>query len=207
MSEQPISEANLAEEQQEKPKQEKPTSVKKEVLSWVMTFVAAILIVVFAQTFLIINAQVPTGSMVNTIQEGDRIFTFRLSYLFDDPQRGDIIVFRYPDNEKERFTKRVIGLPGERVEIRDGKVYINDSETPLDEPYVNGTPTGNFGPYEVPEDCYFMLGDNRNDSLDARYWQNTYLHKDKIWGKVIFSYYPDFKWLNERPDYGEFSGS
>ncbi len=207
MSEQPISEANLAEEQQEKPKQEKPTSVKKEVLSWVMTFVAAILIVVFAQTFLIINAQVPTGSMVNTIQEGDRIFTFRLSYLFDDPQRGDIIVFRYPDNEKERFTKRVIGLPGERVEIRDGKVYINDSETPLDEPYVNGTPTGNFGPYEVPEDCYFMLGDNRNDSLDARYWQNTYLHKDKILGKVIFSYYPDFKWLNERPDYGEFSGS
>lgn len=207
MSEQPISEANLAEEQQEKPKQEKPTSVKKEVLSWVMTFVAAILIVVFAQTFLIINAQVPTGSMVNTIQEGDRIFTFRLSYLFDDPQRGDIIVFRYPDNEKERFTKRVIGLPGERVEIRDGKVYINDSETPLDEPYVNGTPTGNFGPYEIPEDCYFMLGDNRNDSLDARYWQNTYLHKDKILGKVIFSYYPDFKWLNERPDYGEFSGS
>lgn len=207
MSEQPISEANLAEEQQEKPKQEKPTSVKKEVLSWVMTFVAAILIVVFAQTFLIINAQVPTGSMVNTIQEGDRIFTFRLSYLFDDPQRGDIIVFRYPDNEKERFTKRVIGLPGERVEIRDGKVYINGSETPLDEPYVNGTPTGNFGPYEVPEDCYFMLGDNRNDSLDARYWQNTYLHKDKILGKVIFSYYPDFKWLNERPDYGEFSGS
>lgn len=207
MSEQPISEANLAEEQQEKPKQEKPTSVKKEILSWVMTFVAAILIVVFAQTFLIINAQVPTGSMVNTIQEGDRIFTFRLSYLFDDPQRGDIIVFRYPDNEKERFTKRVIGLPGERVEIRDGKVYINDSETPLDEPYVNGTPTGNFGPYEVPEDCYFMLGDNRNDSLDARYWQNTYLHKDKILGKVIFSYYPDFKWLNERPDYGEFSGS
>lgn len=207
MSEQPISEANLAEEQQEKPKQEKPTSVKKEVLSWVMTFVAAILIVVFAQTFLIINAQVPTGSMVNTIQEGDRIFTFRLSYLFDDPQRGDIIVFRYPDNEKERFTKRVIGLPGERVEIRDGKVYINNSETPLDEPYVNGTPTGNFGPYEVPEDCYFMLGDNRNDSLDARYWQNTYLHKDKILGKVIFSYYPDFKWLNERPDYGEFSGS
>lgn len=207
MSEQPISEANLAEEQQEKPKQEKPTSVKKEILSWVMTFVAAILIVAFAQTFLIINAQVPTGSMVNTIQEGDRIFTFRLSYLFDDPQRGDIIVFRYPDNEKERFTKRVIGLPGERVEIRDGKVYINDSETPLDEPYVNGTPTGNFGPYEVPEDCYFMLGDNRNDSLDARYWQNTYLHKDKILGKVIFSYYPDFKWLNERPDYGEFSGS
>lgn len=207
MSEQPISEANLAEEQQEKPKQEKPTSVKKEILSWVMTFVAAILIVVFAQTFLIINAQVPTCSMVNTIQEGDRIFTFRLSYLFDDPQRGDIIVFRYPDNEKERFTKRVIGLPGERVEIRDGKVYINDSETPLDEPYVNGTPTGNFGPYEIPEDCYFMLGDNRNDSLDARYWQNTYLHKDKILGKVIFSYYPDFKWLNERPDYGEFSGS
>lgn len=207
MSEQPISEVNSAEEQQEKQKQEKPTSVKKEILSWVMTFAAAILIVVFAQTFLIINAQVPTGSMVNTIQEGDRIFTFRLSYLFGDPQRGDIIVFRYPDNEKERFTKRVIGLPGERLEIRDGKVYINDSETPLDEPYVNGTPTGDFGPYEIPEDCYFMLGDNRGDSLDARYWQNTYLHKDKILGKVIFSYYPDFKWLNERPDYGEFSGS
>ena len=84
----------------------------------------------------------------------------------------------------------MIGLPGETVEIRDGKVYIDDSDTPLDEPYVKGVPTGDYGPYVVPDGCYFMMGDNRGDSLDSRFWNNTYVKENKIIAKALFRYFP-----------------
>jgi len=114
----------------------------------------------------------------------------RLSYIKDDPERGDIVIFRYPDNEKVYYVKRVIGLPGETVEVKDGKVYINGSDTPLDEPYLPEPMEGSYGPYEVPEGCYFMMGDNRNNSLDARFWDNKFVAKNKIVAKVLFCYYP-----------------
>ena len=86
--------------------------------------------------------------------------------------------------------KRVIGLPGETVEIVDGKVYINGSDTPLEEPYLPEPMEGSYGPYTVPEGSYFMLGDNRNNSRDARYWENKFVKKEKIIAKVLFCYYP-----------------
>ena len=86
--------------------------------------------------------------------------------------------------------KRIIGLPGEKVEIKDGLVYINDSSKPLDEPYINDPPNGDFGPYNVPENSYFMLGDNRDESKDARYWDVKYVKKEKIVGKAWLKYYP-----------------
>ena len=94
------------------------------------------------------------------------------------------------DNEKVYYVKRVIGLPGETVEVKDGKVYINGSDTPLDEPYLPEPMEGSYGPYEVPEGCYFMMGDNRNNSLDARFWDNKFVAKNKIVAKVLFCYYP-----------------
>ena len=103
-------------------------------------------------------------------------------------------MFHYPDNEKEIYVKRIIGLPGETVQIVNGVVYVTktDGKTiQLDDSFITtGTPYGDFGPYEVPEDSYFMLGDNRNNSKDSRYWKNTYVKKDKIIGKVKFRYYP-----------------
>ena len=84
----------------------------------------------------------------------------------------------------------MIGLPGDKVQIIDGTVYINDSETPLDEPYLPEPPEGDYGPYYVPEDSYFMLGDNRNWSKDSRFWTNTYVKKEKVLAKAIFRYYP-----------------
>ena len=126
----------------------------------------------------------------------------KLAYLFEEPQRGDIVMFIYPDNEKDNYLKRIIGLPGEKVEIRDGLVYINDSKKPLSEPYLNDPPNGDFGPYNVPEGCYFMLGDNRDISQDARYWKNKYVKKEKIVGKVLFRYYPDITILHSA-DYSE----
>ena len=119
---------------------------------------------------------VPTGSMENTIQPGDRLLGLRLTYLFSDPQRGDIAVFRYPVDEalgkKTNYIKRIIGLPGETVEIRQGKIYIDGSDTPLEEDYLKEewTVKNDGFTFEVPDDCYLMLGDNRNNSSDARYW-------------------------------------
>lgn len=126
---------------------------------------------------------------------GDRIFGNRLDYLFDDPERFDIVIFKYPDDESQRFIKRVIGLPGETVEIREGKVYINGSDTPLDDSFTPETPVGNFGPYTVPEGCYFMLGDNRNNSRDSRMWDNPYVKKEKILGKAVLRYFPGIEVL------------
>ena len=171
---------------------EEKNSLFKEIMSWVIPFAAAILAALLIKNYLIINADVPTGSMENTIMPGDRFVGNRLAYIKSGANRGDIVVFRYPDNEKEIYVKRVIGLPGETVVIDDGKIYIDGSTEPLEEDYLKEEWTVATGPYtfEVPEGCYFMMGDNRNDSWDARYWQNTYVAKEKILGKALFTYWP-----------------
>lgn len=168
---------------------------KKEILDWLKVILAAVAISFILNNFVIVNAQVPTGSMENTVMTKDRVFALRLSYLFENPQRGDIVVFPLPDDESQNYLKRIIGLPGDTVEIKDGKVYINNSEEPLQEDYLKEKPTGDYGPYEVPENSYFMLGDNRNISLDSRYWEHTFVKKNKIMGKVVLRYYPSIKLL------------
>ena len=131
--------------------------------------------------------------MEYTIMTGDRIFGNRLAYINKDPQRFDIVIFKYPDDETQLFIKRVIGLPGETVEIRDGKVYIDGAETPLDDSFTPEPPQGNWGPEVVPEGSYFMLGDNRNRSKDSRFWTNTFVKKEKILGKAVLRYFPSPK--------------
>ena len=106
-----------------------------------------------------------------------------------------IIIFKYPDNEKELFIKRIIGMPGETVEIKDGKVYINGSKEPLKDSFTPETPVGDYGPYTVPENSYFVLGDNRNYSKDSRFWNNPYVAEDKILGKAVLKYFPGIKLL------------
>ena len=168
---------------------------KKELIDIIKTIIVAIIVAFIITNFIIVNAIVPTGSMKNTIMPNDRLIAFRLSYLFSEPQRGDIVVFKAPDDETILYVKRIIGLPGETVNIIDGKVYIDGNETPLEDEYVMEEMLGSFGPYVVPEDSYFMMGDNRNDSQDSRYWEHTFLPRDNILGKVIFKYYPKFESL------------
>lgn len=172
----------------------KPKSKLRELIEFFIPIVLAVVIAIVLKTFVFANAVVPTGSMLNTIQEGDRIIASRLTYINNDPERYDIIIFRNPDNEEECFVKRVIGLPGETVQIVNGIVYVtqtNGETIQLDDSFVtNCEPYGDFGPFEVPEDSYFMMGDNRNTSWDSRFWDNKYVHKDKILGKVKFKYYP-----------------
>ncbi len=179
----------------DKPNTTKSQKIKKELIDIIKTIVIAIIVAFIITNFIIVNAIVPTGSMKNTIMPNDRLIAFRLSYLFSSPERGDIIVFRAPDDEEMLYVKRIIGMPGETINIIDGKVYINDSEQPLDDEYIMEEMLGSFGPYTVPEDSYFMLGDNRNDSQDSRYWENTFLPKDNILGKAIFKYYPKIEAL------------
>ncbi|MBS5091375.1 signal peptidase I [Lachnospiraceae bacterium AM25-11LB] len=170
-------------------------SIWKELWEYIKMIIFVVVVVLIVNNFLLINARVPSESMEKTIMTGDRFFGNRLAYLFDDPERFDIVVFKYPDDESQLFVKRVIGLPGETVEIKDGKVYINGSETPLDDSFTPETPTGDYGPYVVPEGSYFMLGDNRNHSGDSRFWKQPYVEKEKIVGKAIFRYFPGVKIL------------
>ena len=171
------------------------TSVVRELLQWIVAIVLAVGIAFFVDHVLIVNAQIPSGSMENTIMTGDRIIGNRLAYIKDDPQRFDVIIFKYPDDESQLFIKRIIGLPGETVEIHDGQIYINGSDTPLEDVETKDYMEGTYGPYTVPEDSYFVMGDNRNNSKDSRFWVNTFVSKDEILGKASFRYWPitDFK--------------
>lgn len=190
-------------------KNEKASSPLRELLSWIEFIAIAVILALLLNNFVIVNATVPTGSMENTIMPGDRLLGLRLTYLFSDPQRGDIVVFKYPVDESVNYIKRIIGLPGETVEIRDSKVYINGSETPLEEDYLKEewVDVNDGFTFQVPEDCYLMMGDNRNDSSDARYWAGEalkeglastpeeaesycYVHRDKILGKAYVRYWP-----------------
>ncbi len=191
------------EDEDEKPKK---NSFIKELLSYVEIFVVAFVIAYILTHFIIINCKVPTGSMLDTIQLTDRIIGSRLAYINSSPERGDIIIFPAPDDNSKIYIKRVIGLPGETVEVKDGRVYINGSDEPLDEPYLNEdylVGSKDFGPYTVPEGCYFMLGDHRNNSADSRVWTNTCVKEEDIMGKALFIYYPfkDIKWLDVDYDY------
>ena len=169
---------------------EEKTSVGKELFQWVLVIIGAVILALLIDTFVIVNAQIPSGSMENTIMTGDRVFGNRLAYKFSDPKRFDIIIFKYPDDESQLFIKRIIGLPGETVEIHDGNIYINGSDTPLEDVDIKEPMEGSFGPYTVPEGCYFVMGDNRNNSRDSRYWENTFVSEDEILGKAVFRYWP-----------------
>ena len=174
-----------------KKEEDEPFDLKKEIISWIQIITAAVIIALVLNNFIIANSRVPSGSMENTIMTGDRVIGSRLSYKFGDPERGDIVIFRFPDNEEIYYVKRVIGLPGDTIDIVDGHVYLNGSETPLEEPYIR-EPMIPEEPmhFEVPEDSYFMMGDNRNYSSDARRWKNTYVKREKLVAKVLFRYFP-----------------
>ncbi|WP_243126633.1 signal peptidase I [Clostridium sp. HBUAS56010] len=178
------------------PNQEKTFNWKEEIISWIKIIITAAVIAFVLNNFIIANSRVPSGSMEQTIMTGDRVIGSRLSYHFSDPKRGDVAIFHFPDDPTEKiyYVKRIIGLPGDTVDIREGRVYLNNSETPLDEPYLPEPmipePDAHF---EVPEDSYFMLGDNRNHSADARRWNQKYVKKDKIIAKVLFRYFPSIK--------------
>ena len=208
----------------EKEKEQKPKGKidwKAEIISWIQILAAAAVIAFVLTTFIIANSEVPSGSMENTIMTGSRVIGSRLNYLFTDPERGDVVIFVFGwecpacgntiEGEKQEicpycesdvgkrgktiyYVKRIIGIPGDVIDIVDDNVYLNGSDTPLEEPYLaEEMNQGETFHFEVPEGSYFMMGDNRNWSLDARYWKNPYISKDKIIAQVLFEYFPQIK--------------
>lgn len=163
-------------------------SIYVEIFSYIKIFSAAIIISFILAKCVVVNAETTTSSMENTIMPGDRYLGLRLSYIFEEPQRQDIIIFKFPDDESKIFVKRIIGVPGDIVEIKNYKVYVNGEQ--LEEPYLKETMTLDQDmKFVVPDECYFVMGDNRNISDDARYWKNTFVRRDKILGKAMIKYY------------------
>lgn len=165
--------------------------------SWIgelgRTIGLSIILALGIRTFVAEARWIPSESMVPTLQKYDKLIVDKLSYHFTDPQRGDIVVFSPTDNIKkdnpdlkDAFIKRVIGLPGDKVEVKGGRVYINDQ--PRRENYIEEKPQYQYGPVTVPADSYLVLGDNRNNSYDSHFW--GFVPRDHIIGHAIVRFWP-----------------
>ena len=203
------------------------TTFRKSTLrEYFESIVIAVILALFIRTFVVQAFKIPTGSMENNLLIGDHLLVnkfamgpaaSRLERALLPARtvaRGDILVFKYPEDPDRDYIKRVIGLPGETVEVREKKVYING--VPLDEPYVHFLqPPGagadlhevtsidvreRYGPVTVPENQYFAMGDNRDNSADSRYW--GFLPRDYVKGKALLIYW---SYQSDREDYEDAS--
>jgi signal peptidase I len=197
------------------------TAFKKSVVrEYFESIVIAVILALFVRTWVVQAFKIPTGSMENNLLIGDHLLVNK--FIFGPTplaigravlpvrpiRRGDIVVFKYPDEPERDFIKRVIGLPGETIELRNKKVHVNGQ--PLDEPYVHflTAPSNDyqevtsldvrerFGPVTVPADHYFVMGDNRDNSQDSRYW--GFLPRGHVKGKALLIYW---SYESEREDY------
>lgn len=165
----------------------KNTKKKSFFLDWIIPILAALVLAFLIHKFLLFKIKVPTGSMMPTVEIGDQLFVTRI-HNPNNIKRGDIVVFN-SEELKEPLLKRVIGLPGEHVEIKsDGSVYINGEK--LEEDYVKYPGGKTDMTFDVPEGKYLMLGDNRNNSDDARYWSDPYVDGKDIEAKAQLTIYP-----------------
>lgn len=152
-------------------------------------YAAVLIIAVILFKFVFMLTVVPTQSMAGTINAGDHIICSRYNLEEEDIERYDVLVFMPPDDPEMFYIKRVIGLPGETLEVRDGKVYADGQE--LDDSFTNGPQNRKGdGVYRVPEGCYFFLGDNRNNSNDSRFWKNKYVPAANIKAKARLICFP-----------------
>lgn len=202
--------------------QDREVSKKSIIREYAEALIIAIVLALTIRVFVVQAFKIPSGSMIPTLMIGDHILVSKLAYgfqlpqdcefqvsfppvacfsstfvvNFDPPQRGDIIVFRYPEDENKDFIKRVIGLPGDTIHIQNKQVMVN-GELLQDDPYtqridpgiIDGriNPRDNLGPITVPPDSYFVMGDNRDQSLDSRFW--GFVRMEKIKGRAFLVYW------------------
>ncbi|WP_303852420.1 signal peptidase I [Seleniivibrio woodruffii] len=166
------------------------------------SLVVAVVIAMVIKGLLLQTYQIPSESMVGTLLKGDFILLNRLAYIFSAPERGDVVVFEYPLDPSKDFIKRVIGTPGDKIELKDKTIYVNGVAQP--EPYkqVNGivsmpgelSAKDNFPQFTVPQGKYFMMGDNRDNSYDSRFW--GFVDESSIKGHAVLIY-----WSLKDPEY------
>lgn len=184
------------------------------ILKWIIPIIAVFAAVMICNRTLIINSKVVSASMETTIMTGDHVIGSRLAYNRHDIERGDVIMFDSKVDVGNVYVKRVIGLPGDTVRIEEGNIYINGSTDPLSEEYVDEwtIDDDHIMVYEVPENSYFVLGDNRDNSFDSRFWKAyimekrnisdseadsyTYVNEEDILGKALFKLFPHTGVLN-----------
>jgi len=162
---------------------------------WGEPFVIAAILAIIIRTFLLGPYKIPTGSMRPTFLEGDRIFVDKVSYRFHEPERGDIIVFKYPLDKKKDFVKRLVGLPGDKIEIHDGKLIINGrlvDDKPFSNVYYYNRDDWDYGKHgqiiEVPDNSFFAMGDNSAQSSDSRNW--GFVPRKNMVGKAFLIWWP-----------------
>ncbi|MBD1863299.1 MULTISPECIES: signal peptidase I [Trichocoleus] len=165
--------------------------VENPWLEGLKTIGLSVILALGIRTFVAEARYIPSGSMLPTLQINDRLIVDKLSYHFHSLERGDIVVFSPTQTLKDQgfkdaFIKRVIGLPGEKVEVKGGRVYINDQ--PLREEYIDEKPSYQWGPVQVASDSYLVLGDNRNNSYDSHYW--GFVPRDRIIGRAVVRFWP-----------------
>lgn len=179
----------------------------KKILDYAKSILIAILIALFIRAYIIQAFKIPSGSMIPTLLIGDHLLVTKFIYgvkpplmenkilVMDKPKRGDIIVFKYPEDPNRDFIKRVIAVEGDVIEGRDKKVYVNGME--IKEPYIRHSdsyihpkdldPRDNFGPITVPKDKLFVMGDNRDQSYDSRFW--GFVDLKDVKGKALIIYW------------------
>lgn len=160
--------------------------IKGDIKEWIQAILIAVVLSIIIRMFLFETTLVYGSSMLPTLHHRDRVIINKLIYRLDSPSNGDIVVFKNPDNNKENYVKRVIGVAGDTVEIIDGKLYVNDEL--LDEDYINEPIQGDFPKMEIPADTIFVLGDNRNHSQDSRIVGS--IPKDNMIGKAQLRIWP-----------------
>ncbi|BAW96790.1 signal peptidase I [[Synechococcus] sp. NIES-970] len=176
---------------------------------WVETFktlITAGILAIGIRTFVAEARYIPSESMLPTLEVQDRLIIEKISYRFQDPQRGDVVVFNPTEilqqqNYRDAFIKRVIGIPGDEVQVTGGEVFVNGQR--LEEDYITEAPEYDYGPVTIPENHYLVLGDNRNNSYDSHYW--GFVPREKLVGKAFIRFWPFNRVgiLSEEPQFVE----
>ena len=168
------------------------SDIKSDIKEWIQAILIAIVVSMFIRVFLFETTLVYGKSMESTLHDRDRVIINKLVYRFGLPDRGDIVVFKNPDNMEENYVKRVIALPGDTIEIVDGEVYVNGEV--LDEPYINEPTKGDFPKAVVPDGTIFVMGDNRNHSQDSRNPSVGFVPIENVIGKAQLRIWPLNEW-------------
>ncbi|VEP14809.1 putative signal peptidase I-2 [Hyella patelloides LEGE 07179] len=172
-------------------KTQKVQPEENPVIEIAKTLATAFVLAIGIRTLVAEARYIPSSSMEPTLEINDRLIIEKISYRFRTPQRGDVVVFSPTDklreqNFKDAFIKRVIGLPGETIEVKGGTVYVNNEA--LREKYIDESPEYKYGPVEVPSNQYLVLGDNRNNSYDSHYW--GFVPRDNLIGRAVVRFWP-----------------